>query len=39
MTEFDRTRKFVGNVACLQPTQKPDLLTTEQRKGQRKGRL
>jgi len=37
--EFDRTRKFAGNVARLLASKKPDLLTTEQRKDQRRGRL
>jgi len=37
--EFDRTRKFAGDVARLLVSKKPDLLTIEQCKNHRKGRL
>ncbi len=36
---FDQTRKFAGDVVRYLASQKPDLLTTEQRKARRKGRL
>jgi bifunctional non-homologous end joining protein LigD len=37
--DFDRTRNFAGRVARYWASKHPDLITTEQRKERRKGRL